>query len=335
MLLIPSVDKEIPSEIVLGGHSLLVIDMLLGMCREGILVDEDVADLSRSDICPTTLTALLTKVLNRCCGDLWNYENLSILGHFIFEHNDKKPNEVIFGVDTEAVDYIKRFEFEKAFCHIEKQCPGLTGKILLHIDEVLSKFGAPFTPSGAFAMARYFYWVGEDDETVAYEEKDEDDDYDIPLRADLFKDIPEWAYDLEKAPPLKGKNSLQKSKKNDANTKKLISKLYELDELEQLSENKKMLGMSERGGCEISYQYPPVSIRWSATDGLERIFDYHYDYIMQMDSEEFALVGTCLVEEIAGQRQISEWLDSIRHTGKIFKTMDEILSILREINDEH
>jgi hypothetical protein len=333
LLTLPLLASDIPAAIdftPVGEHHLRLV---LAMSRQGMIFDGDLAGLRRTDVNALTIRSLIERGWQREIGGEYDFKLISAYARLILPHpNDpveflSEDGQCLVGVAINAA-HPEWIAIGKAFSAIEALQPGLGRKALCILENSLWRFGVPHTAGGAFDMARNLYWEGGNDESMVLQEYG---DPDTPHRAELFRDIPEWAYvDFSSAYPMASDEEFAAAavRLDDQPIGQLLAALLRLKRLD-----------SDKALCVTSYQdedylvlnEPPIVCGWNQENDLDRVFDDNYRYLAE-GGEDAPWAGC--VKFPPSVQGITESLPRVHHTGRVLRALDAALVETRKLNNE-
>ncbi len=338
LLNLPVFAPEVPAVIDFTPVGTNHLRLVLAMSRLGMISDDDLVALDGMGMETSAIRDLIEKGWQREIGGDYSFRVISAFARLIlpapgfdeeeFTSPEGKPL-VGIAINSGTPEWILS---GKAFTAIESLQTGLGRKALAILEGSLCHFGEPHTAGGAFSMAQYLYWYGEDDESTALEEYgDEAEEADIPRRADLFDGIPEWAYvNSSDEIPMASDDDFAEAVRKYANhpVGKLLAALHRLD----ITDCDEELFAAPYQSDDVSIpNEPPIVCGWNSEEDLYRIFDDNYRQRME-GGETPPWVGSIMFAP--SEEGISAALPSIRHTGLVLRALDEALYELRDLSNE-
>lgn len=333
---LPVLSPEVPETIEFGSPSPLLLRLALAMSQAEMISDDDLAPLSEGAVSSLQLRSLVESAWKRCLGDRFDFEILSAYVHLVlpdksdgFFYDESGDLKVGFVLDASNPDSVC---FGRIYEALEAKERGLGCKVLQVLDGTLCAFGVPCTPSGAFEMAKYVYWQGEDSEQEAIEifgEEYEDAYGEIVRRDEVFAGVPEVVYLLPEAMVNPAELESLADRFCGCPLGKLLSLVSGLAKLNQ-APVLIPLGYDDYD-CSMSFS-PPVIINWNSdNNGLSRVFDDYFNSANQC-GESAPWVGAVVFDPtIEG---IKESMPLICHTANVLKALDEVLIEIRRLENE-
>ena len=330
LLSLPTLSPEIPTSFRSGKLDVRSLKMALVMTRLGYLTDKDFASLDAATLDADAVMSLVKTAWNRALGDLYEFKVSSADATLFFPRQGE--------LDVYEEDQAHSFAgvcFQsgspewiaggKVFEALEANRKGLGKSALYVLDCALCSFGVPHTISGVLDMCSYSEWMGEADESLVLEEMEYEgaDTSDVVRFADVVANVPEWAYKHDnKSKPLTA-DQLDRHAKRLGSTPlgKLVAALARLKRLD--ASGKPLYSDLEQ---EYEPLEPPVVIGWNEPYEFSQHIDAFHDYVMQGEQAPWA--GAIRFE--LTEQAISEAIEQIRHTGSIFKALDEVLVLIKE-----
>ena len=157
--------------------------------------------------------------------------------------------------------------------------------------------------------------------------KENGEDCDIPTRAGLFGEVPEWAYKTygQERPSITDADfAAYVERLADAPVGKLLAALLRLKELD--ADDKSFAPAHE----EYSWpNEPPIVCGWNDDEDFSQIFDDNYRYCCE-GGEEPPWIGCVKFEP--SEKSISESMTVIRHTGAVLQALDKALIEIKELS---
>ena len=333
---LPVLSPEVPETIEFGLPSPLLLRLALAMSQARMVSDDDLATLSEGAVSSLQLRSLVESAWKRCLGDRFDFEILSAYVHLVlpdkndsFFSDESGDLKVGFVLDADQPDSVC---FERIYEALEAKESGLGCKVMRVLDATLCAFGVPCSPSGAFEMAKYVYWQGEDNEQDAIEvfgDEYEDAYGEIVVRDEIFAGVPEAVYRLSDVMEKPGELESLAERFCGCPLGKLLSLVSGLAKLNQVPALIP-LGYDDYD-CSMPFS-PPVIINWNSdNDGLNRVFDDYFNSMNQC-GESAPWVGAVVFDPtIEG---IKEAIPLICHTGNVLKALDEVLIEIRRLENE-
>ena len=333
---LPVLSPEVPETIEFGLPSPLLLRLALAMSQARMVSDDDLATLSEGAVTSLQLRSLVESAWKRCLGDRFDFEILSAYVHLVlpdkndsFFSDESGDLKVGFVLDADQPDSVC---FERIYEALEAKESGLGCKVMRVLDATLCAFGVPCSPSGAFEMAKYVYWQGEDNEQDAIEvfgDEYEDAYGEIVVRDEIFAGVPEAVYRLSDVMEKPGELESLAERFCGCPLGKLLSLVSGLAKLNQVPALIP-LGYDDYD-CSMPFS-PPVIINWNSdNDGLNRVFDDYFNSMNQC-GESAPWVGAVVFDPtIEG---IKEAIPLICHTGNVLKALDEVLIEIRRLENE-
>ena len=334
LLSLPALPPEIPTSFRTGSIDVRMLQMALAMTRLGHLTDEDFGSLDVATMDASTIVSLVKTAWERALGDLYEHQISSIEATFFLPQQgeldcyEEDQAKSFAGVCYESAspDWIAG---GKVFEALEANRKGL-GVTATHVlDSVLYSFGVPHTIRGVLDMCSYSEWMGEADESLVLEEMESEGcETDDVVRFDVVVDgVPEWAYKHDKTRPVLTPDQLDKHAKKLGSSPlgKLVAAFARLKRLD--SSDTPLFSDLEQDSEALE---PPIVIGWNEPYQFSRYIDSFHEYVMQGESAPWA--GAIRFE--LTEQAISEAITQIRHTGSVFKALDEVLVLIKEMNDE-
>lgn len=330
LLSLPVFAPEVPAVIEFSPAGERHLRLVLAMSRLGMISDADLSGLRRTRMSASVVRTLIETGWTRAIGGDYTFTLISAFSRLILpsEHDDEvftsADGDPLVGlaINSAQPEWIA---IGKAFTAIEAEVPDLGRVALRVLDSALCHFGIPHTPSGAFDLAQNLYWCGEEDETAAREEND--DDCEIPTRADLFGGVPEWAYQsLQKGEAAISHDDFAAhvARLADKPVGKLLATLLRLKELD--ASNALFAPADEDASWPNE---PPIVCGWDDDHDFGRIFDDNFHYHME-GGEEPPWIGCVRFQPT--EEGISKAIPLIRHTGGVLKALDQALIEARDLN---
>ncbi len=334
LLTLPKLAPDIPVSFRFGAIGQGQLKMALILSRLGWLTDDDFASIKSTTTNAATVLSLLRKAWDRAVGHLYDFRLLSCCATlsfptddcFYFDDGVEQPGHYYAGIafDSGTPEWMAGGNIFEA---LEAQRKGLGATAVSLIDSVLSEFGFPHTISGVLAMVSYTDWMGEsNEETVIADLLEQgvgEDEMEVPRRADVVDGIPEWAY-------CPGEQLTTKQLKSEAkrmqNTylREIVLKVAALSKIAPTGD------LFPLKDDECAYpNFPLVVIGWATPDQFDRYIDNHFAYYCQGETPEFA--GAIRFE--ITEKEISEAIATLQHTGIVLKTLDDLLILIKEQNE--
>lgn len=329
LLSLPVIAPEVPATIEFSPAGERHLRLVLAMSRLGMITDDDLASLRRTRMTTSAIRTLIERGWHRAIGSDYTFQTISAYARLILP--DPTDEDFIGGDGTPLIGLAinasqpQWISIGKAFTAIESEVPGLGCSAMRILDSALCHFGEPHTPSGAFDLAQNLYWQGEEDESLAIEENGED--CDIPTRAGLFGEVPEWAYKTygQERPSITDADfAAHVERLADAPVGKLLTALLRLKELD--ASDTKFAPPHEGYGWANE---PPIVCGWDDDADFSQIFDDNYRYYCE-GGEEPPWVGCVSFEP--SEESISESMAVIRHTGAVLQALDKALIEIKELS---
>ena len=330
LLSLPSLSPEIPTSFRTGKLDVRALKMALAMTRLGYLTDADFASLDVATLDADAVMSLLKTAWNRALGDLYDFTVSSADATLFFPRQGEldvyeEDHATAFAGVCFQSDTPEWIAGGKVFEALEANRKGLGKTALFILDCALCSFGIPHTIGGVLDMCSYSEWMGESDESLvlAEMESDEYDTSDVVRFDDVVAGVPEWAYKHNnKSKPLTVEQLDKHAKRLGSNPLgKLVAALARLKRLD--TSEKRLFSDLEQ---EFEALEPPVVIGWNEPDDFSQYIDTYHDYIMQGEQSPWA--GAIRFE--LTEQAISEAIEQIRHTGSVFKALDEVLVLIKE-----
>jgi PRTRC genetic system protein F len=338
LLSLPALSEKIPYVHESSGNYKLLLRFALGMLHCGMIQEQDVQHLVPSELRLSDLCKLIEKGWQRELGSSTDYRVLSACTRLVLPRHDNAQFQDDKGVPKAGflvgAMHPPSIAVGKVFSGIEALQADLGQSALQILEIALNRFSFPFTPEGAFLIAQRLYWQWEEDETVAIEEAIESgesaEDIDIPRRAIIFCDVPEWAY--------KGQSrkiedrEFKAAARRFAKTKygKLLKALEKLMQFES-SSNLFVERCVDNYGDTAETCSPPILLGWNEEDDFMQIFDDFYQYEMQAgENSEWA--GVEYFDPSA--EGISAALPIIRNTCASIQALNQCVVEIRNLNEE-
>ena len=331
LLSLPALSPEIPSSFRTGTIDVRMLKTALAMTRLGHLTDEDFGSLDVATMDAATIVSLVKKAWERALGDLYEHQVSSIEASFFLPQQgeldcyEEDQAKSFAGVCYESAtpDWIAG---GKVFEALEAHRKGLGVTALNVLDSALYSFGIPHTIRGVLDMCSYSEWMGEEDESLVLEEMESEgcETDDVVRFDDVVAGVPAWAYKHYKTRPVLTPDQLDKQAKRLGSTPlgKLVAALARLKRLD--SSDKRLFSELEQ---EYEAIEPPIVIGWNEPYQFSQYIDSFHDYAMQGESAPWA--GAIRFE--LTEQAISEAIEQIRHTGSVFKALDEVLVLIKEM----
>ncbi len=260
------------------------------------------------------LQRAITRWLEREGKGLEIFHPHIVFGDYCEDYSDREKlssntMHIIFGASEMQYGFMG-----KGVEAIEASAPGL-GKTLLHyLYSALNSTLYSVSPNTILDTARFTYWQGCDDEKEALEEiaamGEEPEDFEIFSRADLFKNMPEWAAEPEAV--LADYQIAALLRHQDKKTRAAAKAVQELAGL--LSDTAytppKWLDNEYRDCVN-----PAIFLRWADHDAMEQVFDDFYQYVIQTECAT-DLHGLYEVE-----LTVTGITEGLEQTGKLLKRL--------------
>ena len=330
LLSLPVIAPEVPAVIEFAPAGERHLRLVLAMSKLGMIQDDDLAGLRRTRMSASAIRTLIEKGWTRAIGSGYEFKLISAFARLILpdEYGEEEftdaDGQPLVGLAINAAQP-EWITIGPAFTAIENLLPGLGHKALQVLDSGLVHFGMPHSPSGAFEMAQQYYWMGEDDETLALEEYGEEaDEADIPRRAVLFDGIPEWAYlhCPKDTPRITDEEFTQLAIQYAAHpVGKLLGALSHLREIDQNND------LFATPPDESWPNEPPIACGWNQETDFEALYDDNYRYHME-GGEEPPWIGC--IKFAPTEEGISNALPLIRHTGLVLSALELALIHARD-----
>lgn len=329
LLSLPVIAPEVPATIEFSPAGERHLRLVLAMSRLGMITDDDLASLRRTRMTTSAIRTLIERGWQRAIGSDYTFQTISAYARLILP--DGADEEFIGSDDTPLIGLAINasqpawISIGKAFTAIESEVPGLGSAALRILDSALCQFGTPHTPSGAFDLAQNLYWCGEEDESLAIEENGED--CDVPTRAGLFGEVPEWAYKTfgQERPSITDAEFVAHVERlADTPVGKLLTALLRLKELD--ADDKSFAPAHEEEGWPNE---PPIVCGWNDDEDFSQIFDDNYRYYCE-GGDEPPWIGCVKFEP--SEESISESLVAIRHTGAVLQALDKAIFEVKEFS---
>ena len=332
-LTLPALDASIPSTIEFDTHAPGTARMALAMHKAGLIRVGDLSSIATRDLTSAAVRQLVETGWLRAFCEEYRFNVLSAYctialpagasDHPFYSDTGHTTPCCVVAINANAAECIT---IGPHILTLETLQPGLGRTALDILEDALSLFGVPYTLCGAFWMAQWLYWQGEENEAqvlVEYADQGENpDDIDIPRRSELFAGIPEWAYGCagKDGPKKLTRKQFAKAAKRHKDHR-LGAFLAAMVRLQVLNAKKSLLLPPPE---EYECPEPPVLLYWE-NEGLLRVFDDHGNAMMEGEVAPY-LRGIDVELTEAG---ITKALPLIRHTGLVLKTIDSALDELR------
>jgi hypothetical protein len=337
LLSLPTFAPEIPAIIEFSSAGERHLRLVLAMSRLGMISEDDLAGLRRTRMKASAISALIETGWQRAVGGDYKFQLISAYAQLILPHPQDETEfvtadgEQLVGVSINSAQP-EWIAVGAAFEAIEAECAGLGRTALRYMEGVLAHFGMPHSPSGANEMCQSLYWQGEEDETQVLEEYD-DEDADVPRRADLFEGVPEWAYATYKPEMVTVSDEdfpAHVERLADRPVGKLLAAILRLREANIINNDLFAPPYEDDEGDCCGPNEPPVALGWNEAEQFTRVFDDNYRYFCE-GGNEAPWIGC--IKFAPSEDGISNALPSIRHTGQVLRALDEALIEARNFND--
>lgn len=338
LLTLPTISPEVPALIEFSPAGERHLRLALNMSRLGMIDDEDIARLRKNRIGANALRQVIEAGWLNEVRDVWRFNLLSAYARLVIPTSG---DEEFVGANGEALVGVvinagtpQWVTVGKAFTEIEALRPGLGRTALGYVESVLSRFGRPHTPGGAFTMCQYLHWHGEGDESLAMEELGEDAD--VPRRDVMFDGVPEWAYvdyDPNLATVSREEFDVACAVAGDHPVSALLRAIKELRDLDQ-QPNGFLPGYDSENtdGYIPEANEPPILLAWAEEEDMLPIYDDNYQYFAQGGDDMAPWVGALLFEPTT--EGISNALTRVLHTGNVLGALDRVLAIAKELSEK-
>lgn len=336
LLTLPAVAPEIPSVIEFGTHNDRHLRLALAMSRSGMLPDSVLARQRRSSFDSKAFIRLIETGWMREVGALFQFKAISAHATLIVPNGEDGAAHEFDRADGDSrcavvlnAGHPNWFAVGKVAEGLEARRKGLGRKALDILDSALCWSCMPFTPSGAFDMAKMIYWQGEDDEKGVLAEYAEqgDDASDVWKREELFRGIPDWAYNYAaKSPKRLSDRGFSLIAKKMARTAygPLLGHLARLNGLM----GKKHHPLLPSPPDEFQCAEPMACLFWQEQDNLGRIYDDFWQF--ESEGEQAPYLGTIAFSLNEGD--LSDALVRVRHTASMLHAIDDAIVALDALN---
>lgn len=347
LLTLPTLDPAIPATVVFDAPNAHHLRLAAAMTAAGQIRAADLRGTTCDSLSYSEVRALVSTAWTRELSALFEFQLLAVAvslnlpnEHGSDGYRDPPDEAPICSLTLAGGGVAPAVEIGAVVLALEEMHTGL-GCTAAHIlDRALGFFCMPCTPYGAMEMAQMLYWMGEPDEIAAAESYGEDCNLeDIPSRAALFGEMPEWVYDRTKGKRLPIRAFAQAVKQWAGHPLgpflRHLLDLYRRLPGRYQPERHAHLWPAEHEDffdCNECFE-PPALLYWNGDDGsgMERVFDDYYQYHMEASTAPYQrFVRFCL-----DPQEIAAAVARLRKTGRVCQALDRALVALNDWQASH
>lgn len=313
---------DVPTHHFINHEKARVAKTILALMELGLVSENDVAEpwQAESEILQRSLTRwaekegqglnLFSPVL--CIGDMPDG---------VVDAAELDDNQIAIGISS--CDALYGLIGENTTI-IEKEAPGLGETLLHYLDRALWTTLFAVTPASCLELAKQVYWMGEDDEQLVVEEAalsgENIDDLELFRKSDYLSTAPEWAAD-----PLERLRETQLVALAKSENPLVRAAAHAAIDLAAVLKNQSFTPPSWGEGGYADPVNPAICLRWSEDDHVLRVFDDHYEYVIQTEGAS-DLHGLYTLQN--SKEGLREALDNLSHLFARLRAAEQAINVI-------